>query len=173
MKVSELANQFATHILFSIIISVSIGSTATEVITTTTSYSSQETTATAITNVTTNLTIPTIVPISTINYLHQVFVYINEYIYIIMTCLHYLTLYTPCLINSEQSPSECSGTKSPPMHGSVYNCPPTQLIGLMCASVMMIPWTENELRYILQLNVTCSRLMMLQLTVMKLKMFSA
>ena len=56
-------NQFATRILFSIIISVSTRSTTTEVITTTTTryYSSQETkstTATAIANVTTNLTIP-------------------------------------------------------------------------------------------------------------------
>ena len=54
-------NQFATRKLFSIIISVSTGSTTTEVITTTTRYSSQETkstTATAIVNVTTHLTIP-------------------------------------------------------------------------------------------------------------------
>ena len=54
-------NQFATRILFSIIISVSTRSTTTEVITTTTSYRSQETaptTATAIANVTTHLTIP-------------------------------------------------------------------------------------------------------------------
>ena len=59
-------NQLVNGILFSIIISVS--TTTTEVITTTTSYSSQETmstTAAATTSVSTHLTIPTIVSIST------------------------------------------------------------------------------------------------------------